>query len=85
MIACGAVLPLFQIMLALFVMPESPRWLVSKGSDCNLRQGARHLKGTYKGDLFTYSFGFFGPLWAHMGPARALEEREKFKKSAPFF
>ena len=29
--------------------------------------------------------GPYGPLWAHMGPARALEEREKFKKDAPFF
>ena len=28
-------------------------------SDCNLRQGARHLKGTYKGDLFTYFLMFF--------------------------
>ena len=28
-------------------------------SDCNLRQGARHLKGTYKGDLFTYFFCTF--------------------------
>ena len=55
------------------------------GSDCNLRQGARHLKGTYKGDFFTYYFIFFGPIWAHMGPALALEEREKFNKNAPFF
>ena len=27
-------------------------------ADCNLRQGARHLKGTYKGDLFTYCVTF---------------------------
>ena len=26
-----------------------------------------------------------GPIWARMGPARALEEREKFRKNAPFF
>ena len=25
-----------------------------KGADCNLRQGARHLTGTYKGNLFPY-------------------------------
>ena len=37
-------------------------------ADCNLRQGARHLKGTYKGNCFTYFFGFFGPIWALMGP-----------------
>ena len=29
--------------------------------------------------------GPYGPIWAHMGPARALEEREKLKKSEPFF
>ena len=58
-------------------------------TDCSLRQGARPLKGTYKGDLFTYLLRFFGyiwahqgpygPIWARMGPARALEEREKFR------
>ena len=37
-------------------------------TDFSLKQGARHLKGTYKGELFTYFFGFFGPIWAHMGP-----------------
>ena len=44
-----------------------------------------------------YLFGFFGPIRAHMahmgpygpvsygmGPARAHEEREKFRKTAPF-
>ena len=46
-----------------------------------LRQGARHLKGTYKDEFLTYIFGIFR---AHMGPARALEEREKFKKTRPF-
>ena len=25
-------------------------------ADCNLRQGARHLRGTYKGEFFSYSF-----------------------------
>ena len=29
-------------------------------TDCNLRQGARHLKGTYKGEFFTYALNFFG-------------------------
>ena len=29
--------------------------------------------------------GPHGPLWAHMGPAGALEEWEKLKKDAPFF
>ena len=29
--------------------------------------------------------GPYRPIWAHMGPARALKEREKLKKSAPFF
>ena len=41
---------------------------VTLNSDCNLRQGARHLKGTYKGDVFTYLFRFFGSIWAHKGP-----------------
>ena len=49
---------------------------------------------TYKGDLFTYLLGFFGsiwahntygPVWAHMGPARALEEQYKFRKNAFVF
>ena len=62
--------------------------------DCSLRQGARHHKGTYKGEFFTYLFGFFGSIWAHkgpygpmearMGPARALEERERLKKKHTF-
>ena len=50
-------------------------------TDCSLRQGARPLEGTYKGELFTYFFGFFGSIWtiwARTGPAQALEEREKF-------
>ena len=27
-------------------------------ADCNLRQGARALKGTYKGDILRYLFDF---------------------------
>ena len=64
-------------------------------ADCSLRQGAKHLKGTYEGKLFMYFLGFFGSIWAHegkyepiwarMGPARALEERESSEKNAPFF
>jgi MFS family permease len=33
MFAMGAILPIVMIFLALCVMPESPRWLVSKGRD----------------------------------------------------
>ena len=51
-----------------------------QNADCNLRQGARALKGTYKEHLFMYFGIFFGPVWALMGPARALEEQEKFNK-----
>ena len=29
--------------------------------------------------------GPYGPAWARMGPARALDEREKFWKNAPAF
>ena len=29
--------------------------------------------------------GPFGPVWAHMGPARALEKRKKIWKVAPLF
>ena len=43
-------------------------------SHCNLRQGARRLKGTYKDNCFMYFFEFFGPMraitgpiWVHMG------------------
>ena len=75
------------------VMSRPVQWLSrnTNPSDCSLRQGARPLKGTYKGDLFTYFFGFFGSIWAHKGPywqvwahigtARALEEWEKFRKT----
>ena len=40
-------------------------------TDCSLRQGARPLKGTYKGILFTYFWEFFGSIWAHKGPHAA--------------
>lgn len=33
MMAMGAILPIVMIFLARCVMPESPRWLVSKGED----------------------------------------------------
>ena len=33
MFGMGAILPTIMIFLALFVMPESPRWLVSKGKE----------------------------------------------------
>ena len=49
-----------------FAFPTRLRRCFSlKVPDCNLRQGARHLKGTYKGDLFTFFFDFgsmFGDL-----------------------
>ena len=44
-------------------MPIGPKGIariLRKPADCNLRQGARPLKGTYKGDFFTYIFGNFG-------------------------
>ena len=31
---------------------------VTDTADCNLRQSARHLKGTYKGDSFNIFFDF---------------------------
>ena len=40
-------------------------------ADCNLRQGARHLEGTYKGNclrIFLNFSGSYGPIWALMGP-----------------
>ena len=42
-----------------------------------------HFSHTF---CFVFFFDFsgpYGPIWARMGPARALEEREKFRKSAP--
>ena len=41
----------------------------------------RHL---LKQIVYVYFFDFsgpYGPIWARMGPARALEEREKFRKN----
>ena len=41
----------------------------STEADCSLRQGARPLKGTYKGDLFGYFlFYFSGPYGPGPGP-----------------
>ena len=61
-----------------------------QNADCSLRQGARPLKGTYKGDFLLNSsgpyglirahMGPYGPIWARMGTARALEEREEFRR-----
>ena len=60
-----------------------PRPGRSIGTDCNLRQGARHLKGTYKGDFFTYFFfRFVGPIWARPGP---LKNGKSFCKKRTFF
>lgn len=44
MIAAGAVLPCFMIVAALFIMQESPRWLVATGKDF---QAKRVLKQIY--------------------------------------
>ncbi|KAL7540789.1 hypothetical protein ACHAXR_010389 [Thalassiosira sp. AJA248-18] len=38
MFSLGAVLPCFVIYFATFVMPESPRWLVSKGRDAEAKE-----------------------------------------------
>ena len=57
-------------------------------SHARSKQGARHLKGTYKGDFFMHLLGCFGSIWAHKGPygpCRGLEEREKFNKSIHSF
>ena len=35
--------------------------------------------------IFRGHMGPYGPVWAHMGPAWALEEREKFKKKRILF
>ena len=37
-------------------------------SDCSLRQGARHLKGTYKGEFFTKFLHFSAPYGPGPGP-----------------
>ena len=52
---------------------EASLGTASNTTDCYLRQGARPLKGTYKGNIFTYFFVFrvhmcpYEPIWACMG------------------
>ena len=59
-------------------------------ADCNLRQGARHFKGTYKGECLTYSLCFFSELflhWDHMGlygPIWAQQNQQKINKQLAF-
>ena len=48
------------------------------------------MQGTLKAPIKAHFYLFFGISRAHMGPARALEEREKIKEihvflSNPFF
>ena len=56
------------------------------------------LQGFIKGNVFRIfldfsgpygpigaQMGSYGPTWACMGPAQALEEQEKFRKSADLF
>jgi len=39
----------------------------------------KHFLGFF--GLIRADIGPYGPLWASMGPAQALEEREKFKRN----
>ena len=54
-------------------------------ADCNWRQGARHLKGTYKGDFLHMCLDFscqYGPV---PGPWRAGKFNNKYFLSNTFF
>ena len=53
---------------ALFTLLRCRPDACSRKSDCNLRQGARHLTGTYEADFLHFLGGFFGSIWAHKGP-----------------
>ena len=60
--------------------------LQTNQTHCSLRQGARPLKAHIQANSLHISWEFsgpHGPIWARMGPARALEERENFRKNAP--
>ena len=46
----------------------SRRDLRTPYTDCSLGQGARPLKGTYKGEFSMYFFDFSGPYGPLMGP-----------------
>ena len=51
-------------------LEEHRKSSVADGADCSLRQGARHLKGTYKGNCLTYSlncFVYFGIMFMLFG------------------
>ena len=43
MFGLGIILPAIMILLACFVMPESPRWLASKGRDDEARGVLRQV------------------------------------------
>jgi SP family arabinose:H+ symporter-like MFS transporter len=46
MIAVGALLPILMFLLACFVMPETPRWLISKGKKAQALEVLRRLTRT---------------------------------------
>eukprot|EP00562_Extubocellulus_spinifer_P006675 CAMPEP_0178533400 /NCGR_PEP_ID=MMETSP0696-20121128/34470_1 /TAXON_ID=265572 /ORGANISM="Extubocellulus spinifer, Strain CCMP396" /LENGTH=539 /DNA_ID=CAMNT_0020165427 /DNA_START=231 /DNA_END=1850 /DNA_ORIENTATION=- len=55
MFALGAILPTIMIFLAIFVMPESPRWLVSKGKEEEAKDVLQKLyPGGYNVDHIVY-------------------------------
>ena len=49
-------------------------------TDCNLRQGARPLEGTYIPNILCIFFDFsgpYGPVWAQPGPLKSRKSSEK--------
>ena len=54
--------------------------ITSKSKFCT-----RNVRNLTKSQTIWANMGPYGPVWARMGPARALDEQEKFRKDLFWF
>ena len=75
------VLAVLQVLTSSQMAEVTPASLnLSNFPDCNLSQGARHLKGTYKEyflRIFEMFSGPYGPIWARPGPLKSGKSQGK--------